>query len=51
MKILISYFSRTGNTEQLARVIGATLEARGHSLEWETITPARPLFVDEGGCP
>lgn len=40
MRILISYFSRTGNTERLARVIGTTLEARGHSLEWETITPA-----------
>lgn len=40
MKILISYFSRTGNTEQLARVLGATLEARGHSLEWETIRPS-----------
>jgi hypothetical protein len=40
MKILLSYFSRTGNTERLAREIGATLQARGHELEWETITPA-----------
>jgi len=40
MRILVSYFSRTGNTERLARDIGAALQARGHTLEWETITPA-----------
>ncbi len=40
MKILLSYFSRTGNTERLARAIGAALHARGHLLEWEVITPA-----------
>jgi len=40
MRILLSYFSRTGNTERLARAIGAALHARDHSLEWEVITPA-----------
>lgn len=40
MNILISYFSRTGNTERLARAIGKALHDRGHALEWESITPA-----------
>ena len=40
MRILLSYFSRTGHTERLARAIGAALQARGHTLEWEVITPA-----------
>lgn len=39
MKILISYFSRTGYTAKLARAIGAELESRGHSLEWEELRP------------
>lgn len=39
VKILISYFSRTGNTENLAFAIGNELEERGHSLEWEVIKP------------
>ena len=40
MRILVSYFSRTGNTENLAQAIGAELESRGHTLEWEVIKPA-----------
>jgi hypothetical protein len=40
MKILISYFSRTGHTERLAMAIGAELGSRGHVLEWEVIRPA-----------
>lgn len=40
MRILLSYFSRTGNTERLARAIGDALRARGHTLEWEAIRPA-----------
>jgi hypothetical protein len=40
MRILFSCFSRTGNTERLGRAIGAALQARGHTLEWEAITPA-----------
>jgi len=40
MRILLSCFSRTGNTEKLARSIGAALESRGHTLEWEAIRPA-----------
>ena len=40
MKILIAYFSRTGNTEQLARKIGDELVRRGHTIEYEAIKPA-----------
>jgi hypothetical protein len=40
MRILLSYFSRTGNTERLAQAIGAELQSRGHTLEWEVIKPA-----------
>lgn len=40
MRILLSYFSRTGNTEKLAQSIGAELESLGHTLEWEVIKPA-----------
>lgn len=40
MKILFSYFSRTGSTEKLARAIIAELESRGHTLELEVIKPA-----------
>ncbi len=40
MKVLISYFSRTGYTERLARSVAGELESRGHSLDWEVIRPA-----------
>jgi hypothetical protein len=40
MKILLSYFSRTGCTEKLAIAIGDELKSRGHTLEWEVIKPA-----------
>jgi len=40
MNILMAYFSRTGCTEKLARVIGDELQERGHTIEWEVITPA-----------
>ena len=40
MKILISYFSRTGYSERLALAIGGELKTRGHILEWEIIRPA-----------
>lgn len=40
MRILLSYFSRTGYTERLALAIGAELGSRRHTLEWEVIRPA-----------
>lgn len=40
MRILLSYFSRTGCTERLAMAIGGELKSRGHTLEWEVIKPA-----------
>jgi hypothetical protein len=40
MRILLSYFSRTGSTERLAQSIGVELQSRGHTLEWEAIKPA-----------
>jgi hypothetical protein len=40
MKILMAYFSRTGCTENLARVIGDELKERGHAVTWEVIKPA-----------
>lgn len=40
MRILLSYFSRTGYSERLALAIGDELISRGHSLEWEVVKPA-----------
>jgi hypothetical protein len=40
MRILLSYFSRTGSTERLAQSIAAELHSRGYTLEWEVIKPA-----------
>ena len=40
MKILMAYFSRTGNTENLAGAIGDALKERGHAVKWEVIKPA-----------
>jgi hypothetical protein len=40
MKVLISYFSRTGHTEGLAKAIADELASRGHEPEWEVIRPA-----------
>lgn len=39
MKILVAYFSKTGNTETLAKSIGNELTRRGHSIEYEVIKP------------
>jgi hypothetical protein len=40
MNILMAYFSRTGHTEKLAKIIGDELQKRGHSLTWEVIKPS-----------
>jgi len=39
MKTLIAYFSRTGHSEILAKVLGRELEQRGHPVYWEVIEP------------
>lgn len=39
MRILLSYYSRKGYTERLARTIERELESRGHRIEVETIIP------------
>jgi hypothetical protein len=44
MRILMSYFSRTGCTEKLAMTITDDLRARGHELAFEIIRPARHYF-------
>jgi len=41
MKILIAYYSRTGNTEKLAQVIKKELENRGHLVDVEKILPKK----------
>lgn len=41
MRILMSYFSRTGCTEKLAIAITDELRARGHELDFEVIKPAQ----------
>jgi hypothetical protein len=40
MKILLSYFSRTGCTETLAHAIEKELVSRGHAIEHEIIQPS-----------
>ena len=40
MKILVAYFSNTGNTEKLAQAIHKELVRRGHAVEFEKIKPA-----------
>lgn len=40
MRILISYFSRTGCTEKLAIAIADEFRERGHEIEFEIIKPA-----------
>jgi hypothetical protein len=40
MKILIAYFSRTGNTEIMAREIEKILLQRGHTVSFEIIKPS-----------
>lgn len=40
MKILITYFSRTGSTEKLALALADELKTRGHSIEFEVVKPA-----------
>ena len=39
MKILLSYYSRKGHTEKLAKVIQKELESLGHEFEVEVIKP------------
>jgi len=41
MKILIAYYSRTGNTEKLAQAIKRELETRGHSVDIEKVKPIK----------
>ncbi len=41
MKILIAYYSKSGNTEKLAKVIKQELENRGHSVDMEKIQPVQ----------
>jgi len=41
MKILIAYYSRTGNTEKLAESIKKEFELLGHSVDLEKIKPKR----------
>ena len=38
MKVLIAYYSRTGNTEKLAEKIRKELEKRGHEVKMEKVT-------------
>lgn len=40
MKMLVAYFSNTGNTEKLAEAIHEELVRRGHAVEVEKIRPA-----------
>ncbi len=44
MRILMSYFSRTGCTEKLAMTITDGLRQRGHTVDFEVIKPARHYF-------
>ena len=39
MRILLSYYSRTGYTEKLANIIKEELGSRGHKIEVEVIKP------------
>ncbi len=41
MKILIAYYSKTKNTEELAEVLKKEFERRGHNLEIEKIEPLK----------
>lgn len=42
MKILLSYYSRTGHTERLARQLADELRTRGHTVVMEQIEVAKP---------
>jgi len=44
MRILMSYFSRTGCTEKLAMTITDELRERGHEIDFEVIKPAHHYF-------
>lgn len=41
MKILIAYYSRTGATEELAKVLKGEFEMRGHLVEMERVYPIK----------
>ena len=41
MKILIAYYSKTGNTEKLAQEIKKEFEKRGHSVDIEKVKPTK----------
>jgi flavorubredoxin len=42
MKILLSYYSRTGNTERLAQRIAEELKTRGHTVVFDRIEVVKP---------
>lgn len=41
MKVLIAYYSRTGNTEKVAKLIGEELSSRGIQIEYQKICPLK----------
>ncbi|MDD5145417.1 MAG: hypothetical protein PHF44_01000 [Candidatus Pacebacteria bacterium] len=41
MKILIAYYSKTGNTEKAAELIKDEFEARGHMVDMEKVLPEK----------
>ena len=41
MKILIAYYSRTGQTEKVAEAIQTELKRRGHSVDIEKVRPIK----------
>lgn len=45
MKILIAYYSKSGSTEKLAKVIQKELETRGHAVDIEKIMPTKEHSV------
>ncbi|MDP3093786.1 MAG: hypothetical protein Q8N16_03410 [bacterium] len=45
MKILIAYYSKSGSTEKLARIIQKELETRGHAVDVEKIIPTKEHSV------
>jgi len=45
MKILLAYYSKTGNTENLADAIKYELEKRGHVVDVEKIKPKKATLL------
>ncbi|MEA4882649.1 MAG: hypothetical protein VB144_03125 [Clostridia bacterium] len=49
MRALLVYYSRSGATERLMKAIGASLESRGHKVEYCSLEPVKAMSYAAAG--